>query len=90
MTKTQQQFRRKATIEMRRLTGAGVLVDAEGNHFGINRVGVRIWDLLEESRSLEGLVEILLGEFEITEPRCRAEAKRFVGELVERGLVERE
>ena len=67
-------FRRKATAEMRRLTGAGILVAATGEQFGVNQVGVRIWDLLEESRSLAALVEILLGDFDIPAARCREEA----------------
>jgi hypothetical protein len=71
------------------LTGAGILADADGNHFGINQVGVRIWDLLADARSLDELVETLRREFEITETRCRNEAERFLGELLEHGLIER-
>lgn len=82
-------FRRNAVVEMRRLSGAGILVDAEGNHFGVNQVGVRIWDLLEESGSLEALVDSLLREFDISVERCRAEAEAFVGDLLARGLAVR-
>jgi hypothetical protein len=88
MAPPRQSFRRNAERELQRLTGAGVLVDADGNHFGINLVGVRIWDLLAEARSLDELVETLRREFDIAETRCRDEAKRFLGELLARGLVE--
>jgi hypothetical protein len=81
-------FRRKAAVEMRRLTGAGILVDAQGNHFGVNQVGVRIWDLLDEAGSVDSLVATLLREFDISAERCRAEAEAFVGELLARGLAE--
>ena len=89
MTTDPQTFRRKAGVEMRRLTGAGILVDARGNHFGVNQVGVRIWDLLDDAGSVDALVETLLREFDISATRCRAEAEAFVGELVARGLAER-
>ncbi len=88
MTPRRQSFRRKAERELQRLTGAGILVDADGNHFGINQVGVRIWELLADGRSLDELVESLRREFDITETRCRDEAERFLGQLLERSLVE--
>jgi hypothetical protein len=59
MAPPQQSFRRNAEREIHRLTGAGILVDADGNHFGINQVGVRIWDLLADARSLDEIVEAL-------------------------------
>jgi Coenzyme PQQ synthesis protein D (PqqD) len=89
MAPPRQSFRRKAERELYPLTGAGILVDADGNHFGINQVGVRIWDLLADARSLDELVGALRREFDITETRCRHEAERFLGELLERSLVER-
>lgn len=82
-------FRRKAAVELRRLTGAGILVDPQGNHFGLNEVGVRIWDLLDDAGSLDSLLETLLREFEITDLRCREETDAFLSELLARGLVER-
>jgi len=88
MTTDPPTFRRKAAVEMRRLTGAGVLVDAQGNHFGVNHVGVRIWDLLDDASSVDALVETLLREFDISATRCREEADAFVRELLARGLVE--
>jgi len=74
---------------MRRLTGAGILVEAQGNHFGINQVGVRIWELLEDAGSVDALVDALLREFDISAMRCRAEVDAFLAELLARGLVER-
>ncbi len=89
MTIEPRTFRRQAAVEMRRLTGAGILVDAQGNHFGVNQVGVRIWDLLDETGSVDALVETLLREFETSPARCREEAEAFLGELLARGLIER-
>jgi predicted DNA-binding transcriptional regulator len=89
MTSDPRTFRRQAAVEMRRLTGAGILVDAQGNHFGINQVGVRIWELLEDAGSVDALVDALLREFDISATRCRAEVDAFVAELLARGLVER-
>lgn len=88
MASSRKRFRRKTDREMHPLTGAGILVDGDGNHFGINQVGVRIWDLLADPRSLDELVEVLRREFHISATRCHDEAERFLGELLERSLVE--
>jgi hypothetical protein len=89
MTGEPQAFRRKSEVEVRRLIGAAILVDAQGNHFGVNEVGVRIWELLAEAQSLDALVATLLREFEISDSRCREEAQAFLDELLARELVER-
>jgi predicted DNA-binding transcriptional regulator len=89
MTTDLRTFRRKAAVELRRLTGAGILVDAQGNHFGVNQVGVRIWELLDDAGSVDSLVEALLREFDISDMRCREEAEAFLSELLARELVER-
>lgn len=89
MTTDLRTFRRKPAVAMRRLTGAGILVDAQGNHFGVNQVGVRIWELLDDAGSLDSLVETLLREFDISDTRCREEAEAFLSELLARELVER-
>lgn len=81
-------FRRRLGVEVRRLTGAGILVDREGNHFGVNQVGLRMWDLLGEAISLDALVEALGDEFDVSSARCRQEAEAFLNELRARGLVE--
>jgi len=82
-------YRRRAAVEMRQLTGAGILIDTQGSHFGINQVGVRIWELLGDAASIDAVVEALLREFEVSDRRCRAHAEAFLAELLERGLVER-
>jgi hypothetical protein len=57
-------------------------------YFGLDRVGRRIWDLLEEPRSIGALCATLEGEFEVAPERCRADVLAFVEQMREADLVE--
>lgn len=58
-----------------------------GMHIGLNKVGARIWELLETPRSVDELCEILLGRFEVAPDVCRAEVESFLAELEKHGAI---
>ena len=60
----------------------------KGRYFGIDAVGTRIWELLEQPRTISGLCEILLQEFDVEPDRCRADVTGFVEKLLEKDLVQ--
>lgn len=69
---------------------AAVILNAEKHlYFAVNRVGARIWLLLEEPRSLDSLVKILTSEFDVAPAKCRREIEAFLGQLIDRRMVER-
>ena len=66
-----------------------VMFDAErGEYFGLDRIGRRIWELLETPRSVDELCTALTAEFEVTDETCRAEVGTFVERLHDAELVE--
>ena len=60
---------------------------ADGVCYGLNSMGTRIWALLAEPRSVDGLCEQLTREFEIGEEACRREAREFLEQLRGEGMV---
>ena len=79
---------RSQDIVVRPMDGAAVLVNERKHlYFAVNRVGARIWDLLEEPKSMESIVEALAREFTIGNDLCRAETEQFLTQLVARELV---
>jgi hypothetical protein len=69
--------------------GQTVMFDAaKGKYFGLAGVGGRIWELLEQPRSVTELCEIVSAEFEVNAADCRADVIPFLGDLREAGLVE--
>jgi hypothetical protein len=52
-----------------------------------NRVGSRIWELMDGARSIERIAALLTEEYRIEYDEALASVQRFVDELVEKGLV---
>jgi hypothetical protein len=83
-------FRRNDAIEHRAVDLAAVLVNTDVKlYFGVNRVGARIWSLLEQPRRVADLVRILTHEFAVDDVACRHEIEVFLRQLMMENLVVR-
>lgn len=67
--------------------GAVMLSVATGLYFGLDPVGLRIWELLEAPRAIGELRDRLLEEFDVDAAACEADLKRFVDEMLDNGVV---
>ncbi len=75
-------------VVSRNLMGEAVLLDlTTGTYFGLDEVGTRVWQLLEQHGSNDAVVAALLEEYAVDEPRARADVDRLILELSEKGLV---
>lgn len=59
----------------------------DGVYYGLNPVGTRIWQLLEQPQRLEQIVDVIVAEFEVERDRCAADVRELLEELSARGLV---
>lgn len=59
----------------------------EGLYLGLNRMGARIWELLEEGRDAESLCRQLVAEFDVEPGQCRQEVHAFLGDLMEHKAI---
>jgi hypothetical protein len=70
------------------LDGEGVLLDlANGIYFGLDATGTRLWQLLQEHRSLRRAYDAMLAEYEVPPDRLREDLLAFVGDLARRSLA---
>ena len=76
---------------MSRLVGdETVLLDlASGIYFGLDGVGKRIWESIDEGLSLGETAAAIPAEFEVEETQAQADLIAFTTDLVERGLLTR-
>jgi hypothetical protein len=58
-----------------------------GKYFGLNEVGSRIWELLEQPRSMADLCAVLQQEFDVDPDACHAEVSEFLAALAQEGLI---
>jgi hypothetical protein len=65
-----------------------VLLDFQsGMYYGLDPVGVRIWQLIAAQRPLGDIVETLLAEYDVTRAELERDVDALVEELERRGLV---
>ena len=70
------------------VNGELVLLHLDGEtYYGLNEVGARAWQLLGNGVSETELVDALLGEYEVSAQRLRADVRALLDELLEKRLV---
>lgn len=78
-----------AEVLFRDLGGDIVLLDLRsGVYFSLDAVGARIWELLQEQRSLRMVLDSLVEEYDVTEERCAEDLLNLIGRMRDKGLVE--
>ena len=76
-------------IVHRNLEGESVILNLNtSTYFGLDPVGTRIWNLLQDQVTLERIRAQLLAEYEVSEGQCTEDMLTLVNQLLEKGLVE--
>ena len=58
-----------------------------GTYYGLNPIGKRIWDLIENPLSFEDIVQILLSEFEVSKDQCNQEVQLFLDNAMKMEII---
>ncbi len=75
-------------VLFRSLDGEAVLLDlASGTYFGLDAVGTRIWELLDQRQPLAAILDAILDEYDVEEQRARADLFELVEGLLAKGLI---
>ncbi len=59
----------------------------DGVYYGLNEVGGRIWQLIQEPVTVYEIQEILLQEFDVDADQCYQDVVTLLRELASRGLI---
>ena len=72
----------------REIGGEGVILDLKSSsYFGLDEIGVRLWQLLQDDPSLQVARDRLLAEYEVEPDRLDHDLINLVAQLAEAGLV---
>lgn len=75
----------------REIDGEAVVLNlASGIYFGLNGVGTRVWQLIEQRGSLEAVRDALVAEFDVDADTAARDVTSLAADLAARGLVELE
>ncbi len=70
------------------IDGEKVMMSIEsGEYFGLDPVGTRIWELIENPIEVNSLVEQLIDEFDVSREQCEADTFEFLEQLFEKNLL---
>ena len=61
----------------------------KGKYFGLNPVGKRIWDFIEEPKGFDEIIKHLLEKFDVTEEQCKNEVSAFLMEAISKNIIEK-
>ena len=66
-----------------------VILDLKsGTYFGLNSIGTRIWNLLQESKTVSEIRNLLLEEYEVEIAECESTLQQLLQKLVKAELIE--
>jgi len=76
------------TTAWRLIEGEAVILSLETKVLrGLNPVGSRVWELIDGQRSVEEIITAIVQEFDVTPQAAAEDVKRFVRELLDKGLA---
>ena len=58
-----------------------------GEYYGINNIGSKIWELLENSMSIGELIENLTTIYDITKEQCETDIVCFLTDMQEKEII---
>jgi hypothetical protein len=77
-----------SNVVAREVGGETMLLDlASGTYFGLDPVGGRFWQLLEEGKSPEQARDVLLAEYEVAAAQLDRDLEKLLADLAANGLV---
>ncbi len=68
--------------------GEAVILHLEqGVYYGLNEVGARVWQLVQEPLTVDQIVDAILAEYDVDRTECLSDVRALVEGLAEHHLV---
>ncbi len=67
---------------------AAILNLKTGVYYGLDAVGSRVWELIQEPKTVAAVRDALLEEYEVEPARCESDLKQLLAQLAEKELLE--
>ena len=81
-------IRRNGDVIAAGMAGQTILLNpSDWTYVHFNETAARIWEALEEPRTISGITEVLMRDYAIDRPTCERETAQFVSDMSARGFV---
>lgn len=82
-------LRRGSKTASRIVEGEAIIFTPEDSMIhSLNEVGTRVWELLEEEKTIEELVKVICQEYEVEEEEAEKDILEFINILQNRQMLE--
>ena len=61
----------------------------KGSYYGLDPVAARIWQALQEPKSVDEVCALMMQRYDVDEATCRSEVTAFATQLLDEGLIRR-
>ncbi len=55
----------------------------------LNETGKDIWKFLEENKSEEEIVKLILEKYDVSEEKAQQDVQNFINQMIEKGFIEK-
>lgn len=59
-----------------------------GVYYGLNEMGARIWELIQEPKTLHDIHTLILEEYDVEPERCEQDLLGLLTKMADQGLIE--
>jgi hypothetical protein len=59
----------------------------KNNFYGIDKIGSHIWELLENSRSVDEIITVMMQDYEVERETCEKDVIDFLDEALKNELI---
>ncbi len=71
------------------IDGESVILNLKsGEYYGLNSVGARIWELIQEPKAVNEVQNLILAEYEVELEQCQNDLVALLQELAEAKLID--
>ena len=75
-------------IVFNEMDGETIMMSIEnGEYYGINSIGSRIWKLLETPQVASEICDTLLPDYDVTREQCAKDVLLFLNKMAEKGVI---
>jgi hypothetical protein len=81
-------IRRNGDVIAAGMAGETILLNpSDWTYVHFNETAARIWEALEEPRTISGITDVLIRDYAVDRLTCEREAAQFVNDMSARGFV---
>lgn len=66
---------------------AAILNMKDGVYYGLNPVGARVWNLIQEPMEVIDILKVLVDEYDVDEETCHSDLMELLDHLLEKELI---